>query len=125
MSEKNITLAPEPPNEASPQLGLAEHSIEELASLLDAESHEIVRSVLYRDTADAREGMARAFISNARSEIRQLLQEQGAVGTPEQMQAITRTGACHDADFWLIAAWCFVLVDALFWFIAGAQAFSF
>ena len=95
------------------------------ASNLDAESHQVVRTVLYRDTEDAREDLARAFTAEARTDHRRLKHEQKGVGTWEQMQAIWRTGACPDARFWFIAAWCFVLIDAVFWFIATAQAFAF
>jgi hypothetical protein len=122
MSDKNITLAPEPGDESDLQRPLTE---EELASSLDAESYEVVQAVLYRDTADDREGVARAFTAQARTEIERLKKTQGRIGKREQMQAIRRTGACPDARFWLIAAWSLVLLDAVFWFIASAQAFAF
>jgi hypothetical protein len=125
MSEQNITLVPVPPAGNDSEQALKELSVEEIASSLDAESHRIVRSVLYRDTADAREGVARAFVAEARTNHTRLKQSQRMVGTWEQMQAIERTGACPDARFWLLAAWCLVLIDAVFWFIASAQAFAF
>lgn len=97
----------------------------DVGAALDAQSHGIVASVLHRDTVDARESLARRFTAEAWTDHRWLKHAQERVGTFEQMQAIRRTGACHDARFWLITAWCFVLVDAVLWFIATAQAFAF
>ena len=97
----------------------------DIAGTLDAESHRVVESVLYRDTEDARESVARRFTAKALTELKRLTQAQDKVGTLEQMNAIKRTGACTDARFWLIAAWCLVLIDAGFWFVATAQVFSF
>jgi hypothetical protein len=125
MSENNITLVPEPPDPGEFERSLAERSFEDIAASLDAESHGIVNSVLLRDTADAQAGLARRLMAEAQSDLKRLKQAQDAVGTREQMQAIKRTGQCPDARFWQVAAWCFVLVDALFWFIATAQAFKF
>ena len=122
MSDKKITLAPAPGDESDPLRSLTE---EELASSLDAESYEAVQAVLYRDTADDREGLARAFTADAQTRVGRLEKAQGRVGKYEQMQAIRRTGACPDARFWVIAAWCLVLLDAVFWFVASAQAFAF
>lgn len=92
---------------------------------IDADNYDILASVLYRDTKDAREWVARQHISEAVSEVQHLSKEQSSIGTDEQMEAIRRTGACPDARFWWIASWFLVLVDVVCWYIAGAQLFTF
>ena len=97
----------------------------DFAAEFDADSHDVVASVLYRDTADAKEAVARQHLANARTELKELAREQTSVGTKEQMLAIRKTGACPDARFWFIASWVVVLIDVAFWYVASAQVFSF
>lgn len=127
MDEQLVLASPE-----KRQVALAETSAAAMSPIdnsemepLDAESYDVVASVLYRDTADAREAIARQHIADAVTEAQELRSEQKNIGTKEQMEAITRTGACQDARFWSIASWCLVLIDAVFWYIATAQLFAF
>ena len=92
---------------------------------LDAENYDIVAAVTYRDTAAAKEFLAKQYIAAAQTDVENLTQDQARVGTEEQMVAIKMTGACPDAAFWWVASWLLVLVDILFWYLAGARALAF
>jgi hypothetical protein len=125
MSEKKLGLILASSGSDRPGEAPESEPIGSREAALDAESHRIVRSVLCRDTTDDREGIARDFTADAWTDRKRLKHAQDRVGNWEQMQAIRRTGVCTDARFWMFAAWCLVLIDAVFWFIASAQAFAF
>ncbi len=91
----------------------------------DGDAFDIVASVLYRDTEDAREFVARGHIAAARTDVDNLKKEQSTIGAREQIEAIKRTGACPDARFWWIVSWVLVILDVFFWYIAGAQMLEF
>jgi hypothetical protein len=110
------TRGPQPPNPPDPH---------EIPDEFDAESHEVIASVLYRDTADAREHVAREYIAKTTTELKELAHELSLVGTEEEMKAILKTGACPDARFWFNASLVLVLIDVVFWYIATAQVFEF